>query len=350
MQDKAPIFKKPNKRHFYAYQYQGNIESGLTLNYIRFQNTVIVPGIDVDKDVKVIESGKAKYKELLYLPIYWLPSLNWRIIIVLSIILTLMNHLPGSKTSLDISGSLFIFILCCSLYVFVATWIIRYFYQFIGENRVKVDNAIFNIVLFVTGTSTLYAYITSSGSAALNLFWQLVNLLIALYLAPALVRFFSCINIRANNHIKIEHEWQVDGRTYGGHLNQNNEIVLYPTAGKGFHPLDALEYKALLAYQTTQGNQIKAKELMRVWRTQPLAEEIDEKLMRLKQFNIPKQLGMFIFKAAAPSIGLLLESVGKNLSIKVFANLGNWLKGQGFNRVLLIYQDCESALNHMSYL
>jgi hypothetical protein len=350
MQDKAPSFKKPNKRHFYAYQYRSNIESGLSLDCIRFQNTVIVPGIDVDKDVKVIESGTAKYKELLYLPVHWLPSLNWRIIIVLSIILSLMNHLPGSKTSLDISGSLFIFLLACSFYVFVATWIIRYFYQFIGVNRVKVHNAIFNIVFFITGGTTLYAYITHSGSAALNLFWQLSNLVIALYLAPALVTFFSCINIRANNRIKIEHEWQVDGRSYGGHLNQNNEIVLYPKAGEGFYPLDALEYKALLAYQTTQGNQIKAKELIRVWRTQPLAEKIDDKLMRIKQFNLPKQLGLLLFKASAPSIGLLLENVAEKFDVKVLVKSGNWLKRQGFNRVFFIYQDCESALTHLSQI
>jgi hypothetical protein len=346
MQDKLLSFNRPNDRHFYAYRYRGNIQSGLDLNYVRFQNTVIVPGIDVDGDVQVIESGTAEYKELLYLPVYRLSSLNWRIIIVLTLVLTLMNHLPGSKTSFDISASLFTFLLACGFYVSVATWVMRYFYQFIGEARVRASSAVFNIVLFVTGTSTLYAYMIGSGSADLNLFWQLANLVIAFYLAPALVTYLSCIRIHANRHIKIEHEWLVDGRTYGGHLNQHNDITLYPKTGEGFHPLDALEYKALIAYQTTQGDQMKAKELMRVWRTKPLAEPIDNKLMRLKQFNLPKQLGFLLLRTFAPSIGLLLETAGEKSNIKVFAKLGNWLKWQGFNRVFLIYQDCELALKN----
>ena len=344
MQNEVINFNRPNDRHFYAYRYRGNIQSGLNLDYVRFQNTVILPGINVDEDVEVIESGIAQYKELLYLPVNRLASINWRIIIVLAIVITVTSHLPGSKMSLDIAGSLFVFLIACWFYISFATWLIRHFYQFIGEGRVKVSSAIFKIALFVTGTSTLYSYLMGSINITLNPFRQLVDLVIVLYVIPALVTFLCCIKIHANHYLKIEHEWQVSGRIYGGHLNENNQITLYPKTGEGFYPLDALEYKALIAYRATQGNQMKAKELMRVWRTKPLIKPIDEKLMRLKQFNLPRQLGFLLFRATAPFVGSLLEKIGTTSDAKVLAKLGICLKRQGFDRVFLIYQECEFAL------
>ncbi|KAM3100782.1 hypothetical protein ACKFKF_11150 [Phormidesmis sp. 146-12] len=89
---------------------------------------------------------------------------------------------------------------------------------------------------------------------------------------------------------------------------------------------------------------MKARELIKVWRTKRLKTSVDEKLMRLKQFNLPKQFVLLVFKAAAPLIGLFLEKTGTTLNAKVLAKFGMWLRWQGFDRVFLIYQECESAL------
>jgi hypothetical protein len=337
-------FKRPNNRHFYSYYYRGEPQSGLKLNSVKFQNTVIRPGIDVTSDVQTIESGTAQYRELCYLSVHRLSALNIRLSIALAIVLTLAEYFPGSKPSYDPISAFFIYLIVSGIAMFGINWLFKLSYRFVGENRVEARSFTFNITLFLTGLTMLFSYMTLSGVSKLNILWQITNLFFALYVAPTIVSRLACLNLRANKQIKIEHEWQVQGRTYGVHVNQKDQLVLYPKSGEGFYPMNAFEYKKLIAYQTTQGNRVKAEELFKIWRSKPLEDEYQEKLTRLQQFNPLRQLANLLLNVSAPLLGPFLEKAGQSCGLKTLEKFGVWCQRQGFDRVFLIYQDCESAL------
>jgi hypothetical protein len=285
MQNTTIRFKSPNSRHFYAHRYRGELQSGLKLDHVKFQNTVIRPGIDVESDVEAIESSNAQYKQRFYLSVHRLSALNLRLSIALAIVLTSFQYFPGSTPKLDLISAFLINLMTAGIAMFGISWIVKQVYRVSGENRVDATAFAFNVTLSLTGFSMLFSYITWSGIARIDILQQIICGIFSFYLIPLVVARLTCWKLNYNRHIKIEHEWIVHDRTYGVHLNQNDQAVLYPKAGEGFYPMNALEYKKLIAYQSTQGDPIKAEELFRLWRSQPLDDEYQNKLMQMQQFN-----------------------------------------------------------------
>jgi hypothetical protein len=53
-------------------------------------------------------------------------------------------------------------------------------------------------------------------------------------------------------------EWEINGRVYGEHRNENGENVLYPKRGDGFYTLSPLEYLKLYTLQLQNGDLLKS--------------------------------------------------------------------------------------------
>ena len=83
---------------------------------------------------------------------------------------------------------------------------------------------------------------------------------------------------------------------------------------------------------------------LKVWRSQPLGDQYQEKPTQFQQFNPIRWIVNLCLKASAPLLGPLLEKAGNSCGLHTVIKFGMWLQRQGFDRVFLIYQDCELAL------
>lgn len=340
-------FKKPNNRHFYAYQRNGEFKSGLNVDYANIQNTIIVPTDDIDQDLQAIDCGLAKPKELIYFSVRAIPNLNIRITISLALIFTFLSLLSKNKT-MSLDGTFFVYLIFCGFGVYIASWIVQKLYYFVGETRANVSSTIFGITSILTISPTLL-YGLNLGMKW-SLFDSLMYLIFSVFVIPGLTTFLSSINIKNHPGVKeIKYEWQINGRVYSAHSseNANDKPVLYPKGGRGLYPLNPIEYRTLIAYQQARGNRQKAKELMTSWHTKPLVTEKVRRLWSLRQFNLPRRAGIFLFRISASSLGILLEAIAKQTKVEYLYISVNWLKVQGINRVFWIYQECESGLKRL---
>lgn len=340
-------FKKPNTRHFYAYKNRGKFIYGLNVDYANIENTIIVPTDDIDKDLQAIDRGLVKPKELIYLNVRAIPMLNIRITISLSLIFTFFYMLSKNKT-LTIDGALFVYLLFCGFGVFIASWIVQKSYYFLGQTRARLSTTIYQITSILT-ISPILVYGLNPGQKG-SLFDSLIYLIGATLIVPSLTTILSSINIKNHPGIKeIKYEWRINGRVYGAHPseNENDKPVLYPKGGRGFYPLNPIEYRTLIAYQQVRGDRQKAKQLMTSWHTKPLVIEKVRRLWSLQQFNLPRRLGIFLFRLSASLLCIFLEAIAKQTKFKYLHISVNWLKTQGLYRVFWIYQECEAGLKRL---
>ncbi|PHM05725.1 hypothetical protein, partial [Nostoc sp. 'Peltigera malacea cyanobiont' DB3992] len=273
-------FKSPNSRHFYAYERGGKFISGLNVDYVNIVNTIIVPTDDIDKDLKAIDDGLAKPKELIYVYVRAIPMLNTGIAINASLMCAFIDMIYYQKF-LTFPLALCVDLIAFSLLVFAASWIVKKFYYFVGKTRARLSSTVFTITLLVTllPICTYGLKIVQKGSY----FYSFIYLIFAVIAVPSLITFLTTRNIKNHPGIQeIKYEWKINGRVYGAHSseNENDQPVLYPKSGRGLYALNPMEYRTLIAYQQARGDACgglrlrqKAKELITSWHTKPLVTE-----------------------------------------------------------------------------
>jgi hypothetical protein len=338
--DQAPLsggLKPPNDRHFYAYRRGQAVRSGLNIDYIKFQNTVILPGTDVAGDVAAINAGQAKYKELLYIPVHSIPILNLRIALSFGLYLCIISVLSGNTNS-----AILVYFAATWAYAWVGTRIAMMFYRFVGESRAPIASLVWNIIFVIILISTWWGY-QGGGMHLGNIFFHALYLIFALLITPYVVTWLAMINVKNMRRVKVEPEWSVNQNVYGGHLNKKHEMVLYPKRGSSFYLLDPDEYKKLIAYREAGGDRAKAKVMLQVWRSKPLATEFDQKLMLTQKYNLLRQLMNLGVGLSTTLFALIFGALGRRSNHPVFRMLEDRCKKLSFNRVFWIYQDCESA-------
>jgi hypothetical protein len=348
MEEALINFKKPNNRHFYAYQRGGEFISGLNVDYANIENTIIVPTDDIDKDLKAIDGGLAKPKELIYFYVRAIPMLTTRITINLSLMSAFLDMIYKKK-SLTFPAALFLYLIAFGLFVFAASWIVQKSYYFVGETRARLSSTVFTITLLVT-LLPICVYGLNLGQKW-SLFDSFTYLIFSVIAVPTLITFLTSINIKNHPGIKeIKYEWQINGRVYGAHSSEkeNDKPVLYPKSGRSLYPLNPIEYRTLIAYQQARGNHQKAKELMSSWHTKPLVTEKVRRLWSLQQFNLPRRVGIFLFRIGASLLCIFLGAIAEQTKVKYWYISVKWLKMQGINRVFWIYQECEAGLKRLS--
>lgn len=358
--------KKPNLRHFYAYKKDGIFQSGLKLDYVRLTNTVMAPRqeAELDEDIKLIRTGVAKCKDLLYLDTRNLTSLTLRIALSLALISSMVLGIAalfgGFPGAVGLSGNIlmvlilyvwmfFQSIISFGIVVFTLTWAIKQVYFLVGITRFRVLPMIFFVAvlyIFIAILATLLAFLFHGNSIS-NIAELIILILVAIIVFPALTTFLSSINIKNHPRIKIETEWQVNARVYGEHPNQENIPVLYPKRGRDFYPLAPMEYRTLIAYQTAQGDHKQVKHLLKVWRTKPLVIEDDIGLFSRQNSNLLRRLIILLFRIIASMLAIFLEFLERLINSKTLNALTRWLKIQGVNRVFWIHQECEVALKQL---
>ncbi|MEH2162161.1 MAG: hypothetical protein V7K38_14240 [Nostoc sp.] len=349
MKESLINFKSPDIRHFYAYQHGGEFISGLNVDSVNIENTIIVPTDDIDEDLKVIDEGLVKPKELIYFFVRSIPMLNTQITINVSLMCVLIDVIYYKKYLTFLIAFFFDFI-AFSLLVFAASWIVKKFYYFIGETRARLSSTVFTITLLVT-----LLPICSYGLKFVQkwgLFSGLIYSIFSVLAVLSLITFLTNINIKSHPEIKkeIKYEWKINSRVYGTHFseNENDKPVLYPKSGRSFYTLNPIEYRTLVAYQQTRGDRQKAKELMTSWHTKPLVTEKIRRLWSLEQFNLPRRGGIFLFRIGASLLCIFLKPIAEQTKVKYWDISVNWLKMQGINRVFWIYQECEAGLKRLS--
>lgn len=360
--------RKPNLRHFYAYKKDGIFQSGLKLDYVRLTNTVMAPRqeVELDEDIKLIRTGVAKCKDLLYLDTRNLTSLTLRIALSLALILSTVSSVVvalfgGVPVAVGLSSNvlirfLILYVLNFSqslmafcLIVFILTFAIKQVYFLVGITRVRVLRTTFWATFFsvlLTYSATLLAFLFHQNSLS-NITEIIISIPVASSVVAALSTFISSINIKNHPRIKIETEWQVNGRVYGEHPNHENIPVLYPKRGRDFYPLEPMEYRTLIAYQTAQGDRKQVKQLLKVWRTKPLVIEDDRGLFSRQNSNLLRRLIILLLRIIASMLAIFLEFLERLINSKTLNALTRWLKIQGVNRVFWIHQECEVALKQL---
>ncbi|MBD2207766.1 hypothetical protein [Calothrix sp. FACHB-1219] len=360
--------RKPNLRHFYAYKKDGIFQSGLKLDYVRLTNTVMAPRqeAELDEDIKLIRTGVAKCKDLLYLDTRNLTSLTLRIALSLALILSTVSSVVvalfgGVPVAVGLGSNvlirfLILYVLNFSqslmafcLIVFILTLAIKQVCFLVGITRVRVLRTTFWVTFFsvlLTYLATLLAFLFHQNSLS-NITEIIISIPVASSVVAALSTFISSINIKNHPRIKIETEWQVNGRVYGEHPNHENIPVLYPKRGRDFYPLEPMEYRTLIAYQTAQGDRKQVKQLLKVWRTKPLVIEDDRGLFSRQNSNLLRRLIILLLRIIASMLAIFLEFLERLINSKTLNAITRWLKIQGVNRVFWIHQECEVALKQL---
>lgn len=362
--------RKPNLRHFYAYKKEkdGVFQSGLKIDYVRLTNTVMAPReeAELDEDIRLIRTGVTKCKEVFYLDTRSFTSLTLRIALNVALILSTLASFAAffsgeiSKNT-DLGNDvllklLFFYIsqflttfVSCAFLGFILTFILKQIYSFIGITRFRVLPTIFNITFLLILLPSLFLLFSLSLNSApkTNMPGLMPGILFGSIVLPALTTFLSSINIKNHPRIKVETEWRVNRRVYGEHLNHDNIPVLYPKRARDFYPLGPMEYRTLIAYQTTQGDRKQVKQLLKVWRKKPLVLEEDARLFSLQNSNPFRRLAIFLVRITASLIAMFLELLGKPTNNKALNTLAQWFKIKGLNRTFWIYQECEAALKRL---
>ncbi|MFL9458121.1 hypothetical protein AB0758_44750 [Tolypothrix bouteillei VB521301_2] len=359
--------RKPNLRHFYAYKKDGIFQSGLKVDYVRLTNTVMAPReeAELDEDIKLIRTGVAKCKDLLYLDTRNLTSLTLHIALSLALILSTVSSVAalfgGVPVAVGLSSNVLIrflilyilnffqSLMAFCIVVFILTLAIKQVCFIVGITRFRVLLTTFYVTfmsVFLTYSVTLFAFLFHRNSIS-NITELIISIPVASSVVATLTTFLSSINIKNHPRIKIETEWQVNGRVYGEHPNHENIPVLYPKRARDFYPLEPMEYRTLIAYQTAQGDRKQVKQLLKVWRTKPLVIEDDRGLFSRQNSNLLRRLIILLFRIIASMLAIFLEFLERLINSKTLNALTRWLKIQGVNRVFWIHQECEVALKQL---
>lgn len=367
--------KRPNSRHFYLFKDKkdGSFKSGLTLDNVQLDNTVIVPvkPFVIDEDVRLINEGLANYKKLVFLKTQNMHKLALPLAIgfsgtvlfyfSLSIILPIIFDRPNLHT-LNYSEVIYAILIASLSLIFVipAYWliffilinIIKFFCLFIGLQRIKVFKFIFNFLFVFFVFIAIGTAFMSNEDIDFEKKANFFQFFLPLFFVTGLMMFtgiiISCFLLQlVDRFLIIEHEWIINKKVYGEHLNQDNIPVLFPKRGKGFYNLDPQEYRKLMAYQQSNGDPKKTKALLNMWTTKPIIDPKKAKIYRLERLNPVKIIVIFISRIIVSLLALLFECcdvfltgiIGRPAVIAV----RKWLKVRGINKVYWIYTECEAA-------
>ncbi|MFM9785709.1 hypothetical protein, partial [Streptomyces scabiei] len=80
-----------------------------------------------------------------------------------------------------------------------------------------------------------------------------MSVLLFLGMSPILRKKFQQ-KIKQLTYDSNQVEWLINGRVYGEHMNEAEEMVLYPKRGQGFYVLKPLEYLKLYTLQFQNGD------------------------------------------------------------------------------------------------
>jgi hypothetical protein len=319
--------KAPNRRHFYVYQENRGWKSGLNPHWIREKNTVIIPGIPVDTDVRLInqeisnvkvkrDKDTLKWVKKTVFDFAALGVVLAESVLLMSIPSERWAVLSGSWTLLYLSVSLLtVSYICLSILYFFKSGIIFNGKLFLGL-------FIIYIILVITIAKAPLAVIFALVSGTINgAFWGCI--------------FGYIRSVFAKGSV----EWQVNGRVYGEHRNEQGEFVLFPKSGKGFHCLTATDYRKLTAYQITNGNHQEAQKLLKKWITLDALNRNNAKLDGILTSSL---------KFLAELLGKFITIIGQTIKMGILINLGQLVQRNiGINRPLYVYQECESALQNL---